>query len=228
MADAPDDQLTKYEKFIVVSYNLYLHLHSHQISTTWLPATIPITALKKRDLKELGYERKTAKKIVASMYRFTDSQIRQYGMDVLFKAMNNLKQDIDLFIFVSDGQDKEFEKELILRWIPDLVERVFIVYEIQLIKYLHNFDVYVRPNREDGYGLGIVDAMMAGIPAIASDVCARPEDAILFKNEEYIDLREKIQACLDGMVQIPKDIAQKYNHGARLVNIYKEFLQYTK
>jgi len=42
-------------------------------------------------------------------------------------------------------------------------------------------DLFVRPTTSDSFGISIQEAISAGTPAIASNVCIRPEGTILFE-----------------------------------------------
>lgn len=42
-------------------------------------------------------------------------------------------------------------------------------------------DLFVRPTLSDSFGISVQEALYLGVPAIASDVCTRPERTILFK-----------------------------------------------
>ena len=106
--------------------------------------------------------------------------------------------------------------------IPGLESKVRWLCEESFVEYVDNFDLYVRPNREDGYGVAIVEALMAGLPAIASDTCIRPEHAILFENENYEDLREKFEAFVREGYSPHSDIYDAYDWGSQLLQLYKE------
>jgi len=53
-------------------------------------------------------------------------------------------------------------------------------------------DLFVRPTLSDSFGISVHEAITFGVPTIASDVCTRPEGAILFKKE---NLEQFIQNC---------------------------------
>lgn len=55
-------------------------------------------------------------------------------------------------------------------------------------------DLFIRPTYTDIEGISVKEALYCGTPAIASDVCKRPSEAILFKNRNYEDLEEKVLA----------------------------------
>lgn len=58
--------------------------------------------------------------------------------------------------------------------------------------------LFVRPTNTDGYSVSLAEAIYLRAPAIASDVCARPEGTILFKNRDTGDFTSKVEDVLDG------------------------------
>ena len=59
-------------------------------------------------------------------------------------------------------------------------------------------DVFVRPTNTDGYGVSIAEAIHFKIPAVASDVCQRPEGTILIRSRDIDDFTSKIKNVLDN------------------------------
>lgn len=55
-------------------------------------------------------------------------------------------------------------------------------------------DLFIRPNRSDSFGISILEAICLGVPVVASNVCVRPEQVVLFKSGNIHDLYlKKIQ-----------------------------------
>ena len=162
--------------------------------------------------------------IATNMWRFNRPQINRYGIDLLFKLLADYPEKIILYLFVSDDEGYEQKDEIVKSMIPGLESRVRWLYGKSFVEYVDNFDLYVRPNRDDGYGVAIVEALMAGLPAIASDTCVRPEHAILFENENYEDLKEKFETVVRNGNSPPSGIHDTYDWGAQLLQLYKEHL----
>ncbi|MBI1362975.1 MAG: glycosyltransferase [Proteobacteria bacterium] len=57
-------------------------------------------------------------------------------------------------------------------------------------------DVMIRPTSTDGYGVSIAESLFMGTPAVASDVCTRPEGTTLFKARNADDLLNKVRSTL--------------------------------
>lgn len=62
--------------------------------------------------------------------------------------------------------------------------------------------LFLRPTRSDSLGISIAESIHLNIPAIASDVCARPPGTILFKTGDLTDLCTKVQTVLDQHISI--------------------------
>lgn len=59
-------------------------------------------------------------------------------------------------------------------------------------------DVFVRPTCTDGDANSVREALYLGVPAIASDVVARPTGTILHRTRDLEDLLEKVRGVLDS------------------------------
>ncbi len=208
---------------IVVSSNLGQYLKKRNIQSTFIPAFLPPYKVNKKSINE-GGGNKDIIKIATNMWRFNRRYVKIYGVDLLVRIVQELDGKIALYIFVSDDRDKDGEKDLLLEMDPSMDTDIHVIYNKSLIEYMHNFGLFVRPNREDGYGMAIVEALLANVPAIASDTCVRPEDAIIFKNGDYSDLKNKIESFIrDGHV-LPTGLNKKYNWGKQLIRLYKREL----
>jgi glycosyltransferase involved in cell wall biosynthesis/O-antigen/teichoic acid export membrane protein len=61
-------------------------------------------------------------------------------------------------------------------------------------------DIFVRPTLTDNFGISIAEALYFKKPAIASDVCIRPQNTILFRCGDKKDFFEKIYFLLNKTV----------------------------
>jgi glycosyltransferase involved in cell wall biosynthesis len=72
----------------------------------------------------------------------------------------------------------------------------FMLGQKELWPLFKKADLMVRPTYIDGYGISVAEALYLGCPAIASDVCKRPDGTILFRNRDEDDLLEKAKMVL--------------------------------
>ena len=81
-------------------------------------------------------------------------------------------------------------------------------------------DVFVRPTSADGDSISVREALTLGTPCVASDVVARPEGAICFKNQDPGQLAAQISRAVDlGRVQVKSPDA-----GPVVLGIYRGLL----
>ena len=100
----------------------------------------------------------------------------------------------------------------ILSKMPSLIEKMNIDDNILIVQreIPNGFevwklsDLFIRPTYTDIEGISVKEALYCGTPAIASDVCKRPSEAVLFKNRSYEDLEEKVLGFYNGSTYPPK------------------------
>jgi glycosyltransferase involved in cell wall biosynthesis len=77
-------------------------------------------------------------------------------------------------ILVGDGPTRGSLEQAVLE--RDLGNRVvFTGYSDKIADYLDAFDIYVNPTLDEGFGIAVVEAMLAGLPVVLSDKGAHPE-----------------------------------------------------
>lgn len=124
-----------------------------------------------------------------------------YGFDMIIDTFLNLNikyNHLSLIICVLDvasmsGDEKKYYDKI--RKKIDSNERV-LIYEVENTEFypiLKKSKLYIRPTNTDGYAMSLAEAIYYDIPAIASNVCVRPEGTILFKNRDSSDLEDKIE-----------------------------------
>ena len=99
------------------------------------------------------------------------------GQDTLIKAAAILKKRIKKFkvVIVGAGDTKKLEKLVEKYGLGNTVH--FLGYRQDVYKIMSSFDIFVFPSRWklEGFGLVLVEAMMLGLPIIASDFGPIPE-----------------------------------------------------
>jgi len=68
----------------------------------------------------------------------------------------------------------------------------------QMYPIIMKSDLFLRPTNTDGDAVSIREALHFKVPAVASDVCPRPEGTILFKCRDIDDLTSKVKEVLDN------------------------------
>jgi|Deesub1362A_J573_1020465.scaffolds.fasta_scaffold00023_15 N-acetyl-alpha-D-glucosaminyl L-malate synthase BshA len=168
---------------------------------------------------------------------FIGSLVKQKGVDILINAVRKVKKsrpNVKLYI-VGDGKERK-KLEALSKYDPD----IYFTGEVgDLSEVLSKCKVMVLPSREEGFGLVLLEAMVAGVPVVATNVGGIPEiiedgvNGLLVESEDPDGLARAILKVLDDeklrvkLVENGKKIVQKYSW-ERMANeidrIYEEFL----
>jgi glycosyltransferase involved in cell wall biosynthesis len=108
-------------------------------------------------------------RVLLSVARLTD----QKGIDVAIRALAELPSETVLVV-LGEGP----ERAALVRLARDLglESRVFLLGRVpDVAAWLRRATVLVHPARWEGFGLGVLEAMLAGLPVVATNVSALPE-----------------------------------------------------
>jgi glycosyltransferase involved in cell wall biosynthesis len=102
----------------------------------------------------------------------TSRLVPQKGIDVAVRALVELPEHT--LVVLGEGPERpaleQLADELGVRG------RVFLPGRVpDVASWLRRAEVYVQPARWEGFGLGVLEAMLAGLPVVASDVSSLPE-----------------------------------------------------
>jgi glycosyltransferase involved in cell wall biosynthesis len=125
----------------------------------------------------------------------------QKGYDILIDSLSSL-QDVTA-VLVGDGPAREkLEAHAAERGVADRL--IITGWQAEARRYLGGFDVFVLPSRYEGFPLSIVEAMLSGVPVVASDVGSVSECVLdgetgaVVPAEDHNLLREAIQTLLEN------------------------------
>lgn len=95
-------------------------------------------------------------------------------------ALRKEKPYIGLCIIMATIGDADYMRTLyaLARQAGDAI--FFLIGNYPLWPLLYHADVFIRPTYSDGDSVSVREALWAGIPVIASNVCARPEGVITY------------------------------------------------
>jgi len=204
-----------------VSRKLSWILRKNGIQAIFVSPFIPFKVKNRIDISNKDPK---IKYLSTSLGGFDDYFIKRYGLDILLKALDHF-QDICLYIFLSSnkkGYQIDYLKKYVLN--EELLNRIVLIKNQKLTDYLHNFIAYIRPNREDGYGISVAESIFLEIPTIASDVCHRPRGTYVFKNEDVEDLKSNIILILNNP-KLSFNQKMKIEKEYDLIKTYKTFIQ---
>jgi len=127
----------------------------------------------------------------------------EYGFELLMEAVAQLRLRYpNLGCLVMGSGEQETEARNLVRK-TGLAANVLLPGDVShesCLALISLSDIFVRPTLEDGDSISVREAIALGVPVVASDVGARPPEALLFKAGNTEDLVAKIESCL-GMAQ---------------------------
>lgn len=126
-----------------------------------------------------------------------------YGFDLCIKTLKNVrKQGIDaglVFVLGQTGDEAYFALSMHMIKQYDLQKHIFMVTgQKELWPLMKKVDVFLRPTLSDGASVSVQEALWCGTPVVASDVCLRPREVVLFKTGDADDLQRVLQMQLFG------------------------------
>ncbi len=107
---------------------------------------------------------------------------------------------IELDIIAMTSEMNEDYKQKILKMVKDESREDFHISVTEnkdgILSYLVGRDVLVRSSRTDSYGMCVAEALMLGTPAIATNVCPRPSNALLYESNDVDELTSLLKKTL--------------------------------
>jgi len=127
-----------------------------------------------------------------------------YGLDMCIELCRQLKEnypEVGFVFALPDIGDEEYYNLLLKRIKEyDLVSAFWFSREpIEYWPIIERSTIFLRPTNTDSFGISVAEAIDLGVPAIASDVCERPQGTILFRRRDAEDLRAKVEAVLTSL-----------------------------
>jgi glycosyltransferase involved in cell wall biosynthesis len=103
----------------------------------------------------------------------TSRLVEQKGIDVAVRALPSLPGDTVLVVLGEGPERPELER---LARELGVEARLFLPGRVpDVAAWLARASAYVHPARWEGFGLGVLEAMLAGLPVVTSDVSSLPE-----------------------------------------------------
>jgi glycosyltransferase involved in cell wall biosynthesis len=108
-------------------------------------------------------------RVVLAVARLTE----QKGIDVAIRALQALPDDTVLVV-LGDGPERAALQRLAREL--GVERRVFLLGRVpDVAAWLRRASVFVHPARWEGFGLAVLEAMLAGLPVVAANVSSLPE-----------------------------------------------------
>ncbi len=135
--------------------------------------------------------------------------VKAKGQHLLLKSLHMLVYERNVtnfkIHFIGEGDSLEYLENLT----KELNLGKFVVFEgfksqDYLFRHLKDFDLFVQPSTNEGFGLTVAEAIAAKLPVLISDIEGPMEIidngkyGMFFKKGDIIDLAEKIEVILKG------------------------------
>ena len=145
-----------------------------------------------------------------------------YGYDLIINAFYLLtkenKIENTLLVLVDPSSTtKKYISNLLKNKEFGTNQILYITEKIDFVSLIKKSDVTIRATRTDGDSLSIRESLYFGIPVVCSDVTVRPENSILFKNEDILDLSNKILFALNNKEKLDYN---NVNYGDLILKMY--------
>jgi len=155
-----------------------------------------------------------------------------YGIDLSIELMKQLidngYKDIGFIYVIPDIGDYDYFEKM-----QNLVKKYnlednfhFYTKPVAYPAVINMCDLFIRPTNTDGDALSIREAISLQRPAIASDVCKRPEGTILFKKRNGSDLYNKAIYVIENYTESKKQIEsiEFKDNAKKILEVYKKVL----
>jgi len=152
-----------------------------------------------------------------------------YGLDLCIELCTELKSgypQIGFVFCIPDIGEHEYFQSMKQRiWSRGIENNfLFMTQPCQFYPILMKSDLLVRPTSIDGYGVSIAEAIYFKVPAVASDVCPRPDGTVLFKSRNIEDFTFRVKDVLDNYDRHKKKLEdlQVADNFEKIVRIYEK------
>ena len=152
-----------------------------------------------------------------------------YGIDLCIELCYNLKQkwnNVGFIFFLPQIGDIQYFNSLQQRLSELHLQNnfLFVTQPYPFYPILLKSTIFIRPTNTDGDAVSLREALHFKVPSVASDVVARPDETILFKNRDINDLTVKVKDVLDHYQHYKQrlDFVTADDYAARIVQVYQK------
>lgn len=132
-----------------------------------------------------------------------------YGFDLCIKLMQVLfNRNIGMIMAVGTIYDQKHYS--LVKQQVNQNNNILLLTDLQaeLWPMIELVDLVVRPSRFDTYGISVAEAIWLNKPVIASDVCPRPQETILFKTGDYEDFKHTVLEWIKCFDKLPASLCE--------------------
>lgn len=211
---------TRYLKLLVVSDRVCDLLRSQNISCDYMPTYIPPIPSNKIGIKS------DRKLFMYSVFIGTKANLLSiYGFDIALKLLKEFRSEFKMVFMVGNKERSniKFIEQVINN--EGLKNDIQIIYNESLVSYIENCEFLLRPNRIDGYGISLQEALDQDVIAVGSAVCQRPKGTITYNSfDDLVGIVYKILnlSSLERFEILKQK--EKLDYSVELIKIYNKLL----
>lgn len=140
----------------------------------------------------------------------------------VFKKLLRIEPDIKLVILIPDATPLEHKENILFRIKNEgLSSQILTIFDNPMMNmnpFWNQLNIYFRPTTDDGDSLAIREALANGVSVVASDVCIRPHNTIVFKSLNIESALANLNQALNGLKKC--EISNK-SYLSELLELYK-------
>lgn len=211
---------TRYMKLFVVSEKLAEYLNSGAINCEYLPAYVPpVTANK------ISLAKNEKSWFLFSMWKVSKELSEDtYDLPLALRFLNKVSSKHNMLFLVGSREESDIGYlENIIRE-NKLQASIKLIFNTEIINLVHNCDFTLRTNIHDGYGVSLQESMDLGVPAIASNVCTRPEGTVIFESENLESLMHAYRYVISNEKEFILEKKKTLTYHLELINTYQKIL----
>jgi len=150
-----------------------------------------------------------------------------YGLDVLVDIIFKLKDEIPgigLVYLLPQIGNKEYFDSIFEKIRFNNLEENILIFQEQIsngFEIWAKSDLFIRPTQTDIEGISVKEALSFGIPVIASNVCTRPKESILYQEGDANELLKKVLDINRKPVHVEYSGEEAF---VEIMNLYKSLL----
>ena len=136
----------------------------------------------------------------------TGNLIMRKGFDILISAFGKLNLPVNTWSLVIVGGGREYDNLLKMIDGFNLKHNIYLIGRKdrnEVVKTLHNSDIYILPSRSETFGVAAVEALACGLPVIATE-CGGSSD--------YMNDKNGLTCPVDDINSLSESILYMFNH----------------
>lgn len=128
------------------------------------------------------------------------------GLDILIKAIKKIKNKKNILVFLVGGGEQEKELKSMVKKLKLFNTIKFLGYKDRktVAEFLALADIFVRPSRQEGFGISFLEAMASGLPVIGAKVGGIPQ-VVGHKKEGILVSPENVESLLAALEKLIAD-----------------------